>query len=313
MGLFNINTFCWHADALELAGISEKLLSDPVPTDYTKSYNGETFKPGTPVTIGASDGCLANLGSMAIRPGTAAVTIGTSGAVRIASSKPLPNPDAMTFSYILDKDTYICGGPVNNGGIAMQWWLKNFVGPELSDVEYEDVFRQIADVPAGSDGLIFLPYLTGERAPIWDSESSGTLFGIKLRHSRNHFSKAVLEGICFAIRDVLEAVQQNAEPITRVAVSGGFIRSAVWVQTLADITGKTLAVAQTGDASAIGAAFLAIKASGLAGHYPNPATELQEFTPNEANIVVYSRNFKLYKQLYADLKKTMHQLYEPGN
>src|SRR6185503_14186145 len=184
MGLFDISIHQWHANALKLAGIQDKLLSDPVPTGYTKNYVGDMLKGGTPVTIGASDGCLANLGSMAIAPGTASITIGTSGAVRIASSEPLPDPEAMTFSYILDNDTYICGGPVNNGGIAMQWWLNNFVGESLSDQEYEQAFQQIARVPAGSGGLIFLPYLTGERAPIWDSESCGMFFGINLQHTR---------------------------------------------------------------------------------------------------------------------------------
>ena len=310
MGLFNISTRRWHADALELAGIEDKLLSDLVPTDYTKRYDGDILKPGTTVTIGASDGCLANLGSMAIAPGTASITIGTSGAVRIASSTPLPNPEAMTFSYILDNDTYICGGPVNNGGIAMQWWLNNFVGEGLSDEEYEQTFQQIAQVPAGSSGLIFLPYLTGERAPIWDSESCGTFFGVKLQHTRHHFSKAVLEGICFAIKDVLEAVQQNSRPIEQVNVSGGFLQSAVWVQTLADVTGKTLTVAQAGDASAVGAAFMAIKASELAPGYPNPApAHSQSFIPNPANADIYRKIFKIYKQLYTDLKETMHRLY----
>jgi len=311
MGLFDISIHQWHANALKLAGIQDKLLSDPVPTGYTKNYVGDMLKGGTPVTIGASDGCLANLGSMAIAPGTASITIGTSGAVRIASSEPLPDPEAMTFSYILDNDTYICGGPVNNGGIAMQWWLNNFVGESLSDQEYEQAFQQIARVPAGSGGLIFLPYLTGERAPIWDSESCGMFFGINLQHTRHHFSKAVLEGICFAIRDVLEAVQQNARPITQVNISGGFVQSAVWVQTLADITGKNLAVAQPGDASAVGAAFMAIKASGLAPGYPAlTSADVRSFKPNPANADIYLKNFKIYKQLYADLKGAMHQLHQ---
>lgn len=313
MGLFNISKYGWHTEALKLAGIEEKRLSDPVPTGYTKGYDGKVFSQGTPVTIGASDGCLANLGSMAVTPGTASITVGTSGAVRIASVRPLPNADAMTFSYILDNETYICGGPVNNGGVAMQWWLKNFIGSELSDDEYEEALGQVTRIPPGSNGLIFLPYLTGERAPIWDSESCGTFFGIRLQHTRVHFSKAVLEGICFAIRDVLEAVQQNAEPITCIKVSGGFIRSFVWLQTLADVTGKTLTVAQSGDASAVGAAYMAMKASGLVSDYPMPASYQQVFKPDPANAAKYDQDFRLYKQLYADLKETMHQLYEVNN
>jgi gluconokinase len=311
MGLFDITELKWHPEALALAGISAERLSEPVQTNYTQSYSSRSpdfLKAGMHITIGASDGCLANLGSMANTPGTAAITIGTSGAVRVASSKPLPNDKAMTFSYILDSETYICGGPVNNGGIAMQWWLKNFIGTGLTDAEYEQTFQKIAVVPTGSDGLFFLPYLTGERAPIWDSESCGTFFGIKLQHTRDDFSKVVLEGICYALKDVLDALPQNVEPITQINISGGFVQSSIWVQVLADITGKNLAIVQAGDASATGAAFMAMKAAGLVSGYPSPPPMGHVFNPDPANTLVYDRNFLIYRRLYASLKGLMHQV-----
>ncbi|HTD42461.1 MAG TPA: gluconokinase, partial [Mucilaginibacter sp.] len=252
-GLFDIIQLKWYDDALNLAGIAPALLSAPVSTDYNKSGAALDFlKPDILFVAGASDGCLANLGSMATKPGIAAMTIGTSGAVRVASNKPLPNTEAMTFSYILDNDIYICGGPINNGGVAMQWWLKNIAGPNPAENDYDRLFSQIAKVPSGSNGLIFLPYLTGERAPIWDSESCGNFFGVKLQHTLADFSRAVLEGICYAMKDVLDAVQQNAQPITQINISGGFTKSEVWVQTLTDITGKNLAILQADDASAVG-------------------------------------------------------------
>ncbi|MGZ3750004.1 MAG: gluconokinase [Mucilaginibacter sp.] len=318
-GLFDIVALEWHHDALTLAGITTSSLSKPVPTDHVKSYQPnqpvlDFLKPGTPFIIGASDGCLANLGSMANKPGIAAITIGTSGAIRVASDKPLPNVNAMTFSYILDKQTFICGGPINNGGVALQWWVKNITGPAPSETDYERIFDQIAGVQAGSKGLLFLPYLTGERAPIWDSESCGTFFGIKLQHTQANFSRAVLEGICYAMKDVLDAVQQNAEPITQINVSGGFTKSEIWVQTLADITGKNLVIVQTDDASAVGAAFMALKSIGSISEYPSSNfTDLKVFKPNQQNVEVYSKSFTIYKQLYADLKETMHRFYDLNN
>ncbi|WP_295667587.1 gluconokinase [uncultured Mucilaginibacter sp.] len=315
-GLFDIVNFEWYTDALKMAGINENLLSRPVPAKHTEKYNvslpgAGLFMPGTPVTIAASDGCCANLGTMADKPGVAAITIGTSGAVRVASNKPLPNEAAMTFSYILDDQTYICGGPINNGGIALQWWLKNFSGPDLSAVEYEVVFEQVAAIPAGADGLIFLPYLTGERAPIWDSESCGVFFGVKLMHTQQHFSRAVLEGICFALKDVLDAVQQNAEPVFQVNISGGFVKSEVWVQLLADITGKNLAIVQSDDASAVGAAFIAMKACRLSQNYPVPfLSEMRLVKPDPENSALYEKQFKIYRQLYHDLKTTMRRVFQ---
>jgi gluconokinase len=172
---------------------------------------------------------------------------------------------------------------------------------------------QIDLVPAGSNGLIFLPYLTGERAPIWDSESCGNFFGVKLQHTQADFSRAVLEGICYAMKDVLDAVQQNAKLITQINISGGFTKSEVWVQTLADITGKNLAILQADDASAVGAAFMALKNIDAINKYPSAGNDMNIFSPDPETAAVYKRNFSIYKQLYHNLKETMHMVYKMGN
>ena len=192
----------------------------------------------------------------------------------------------------------------------MQWWVKNVAGPKPTEKDYERIFDQVSKVPAGSNGLIFLPYLTGERAPIWDSESCGNFFGVRLQHTQPVFSRAVLEGICFAMRDVLDAVQENSVPITQINISGGFTKSEIWVQTLADITGKKLAILQADDASAVGAAFIALKVIGAINNYPKTSNDLIIYQPNPENREVYNRNFGIYKQLYTDLKATMHRVYK---
>ncbi|HEY8929949.1 MAG TPA: gluconokinase [Mucilaginibacter sp.] len=307
-GLFDIEKRAWHPAAFEMAGITTASLSDAIATNYKRMYSTgkdlDFLPSGTPFIIGASDGCLANLGSMADRPGIAAVTIGTSGAVRVASNTPLPNEQAMTFSYILDEQTYICGGPINNGGIALQWWLKN-MHPNPTTNDYANLFTQAVTVKPGSDGLIFLPYLTGERAPIWDSESCGNFFGIKLQHTQAHFSRAVIEGICFALKDVLDAVQQNSAPIVQINVSGGFTRSELWVQTLSDITGKKLAIVQSEDASAVGAAWMALKGIDANWKYPS-SSDAVFYKPIAENAAVYRDSFEVYKKLYRSLKEVMH-------
>lgn len=312
-GLFNLETLDWHEPALALAGIDPSRLSHPVPTNYASSkpsLNMPFLQQDMPFIIGASDGCLANLGCMAYQPGQAVTTIGTSGAIRIASKKPLPNEAAMTFSYILDQDTYICGGPINNGGITVQWWLTRQDDNDPGDQEYDAFFEQVQQAPAGSNGLLFLPYLTGERAPIWDSESCGTFFGVKLAHKNIHFSRAVLEGVCYAMKDVLEAVQVNAEPIKQIYISGGFVKSEVWVQLLANVTGKELIIVQTDDASAIGAAFLAMKTLKLIDVYPEVrASEFEVIKPDFALTDLYLKNFTIFKKLYVDLKETMHEFH----
>ncbi|RQO68019.1 gluconokinase [Pedobacter sp. KBW06] len=303
-GLFDVEYLSWNEDALLMAKITTDRLSAPVSTSYNmKDASGVIF------VIGASDGCLANLGTEAIEPGVSALTIGTSGAVRIASTKPIFNERAMTFSYLLDEDTYICGGPVNNGGIALQWFLKSTLGKdELSTADYTLFFEKVKAATAGSKGLIFLPYLTGERAPIWDSESCGTFFGLRLHHRQEQFSRAVLEGICYALNEVLLAVEQYSEEIKQINVSGGFVHSRIWMEILADITGKEIVLLQTEDASALGAAYLAIRAIGLSQVYPFSVREKQRITPNPENHALYKKIFMIYQQLYPNLKGSMHEL-----
>lgn len=312
-GMFDISRLEWSAPILELAGIGLNQLSEPVSTSYSGKGAGIVSKFGlpaaTPVIIGASDGCLANLGSFALEEGIAALTIGTSGAVRVASDKPVIDQGSMTFSYCLDENTFICGGPVNNGGNVFQWLIRDFLKQAPDDQTFEALFDEIDAIKAGSEGLIFLPYLNGERAPIWDAKSCGSFFGIKTKHTRSHFSRSVIEGICYALNDVLLAVEKNSPGIKQINVSGGFVQSKTWMQILADITGKKLSLMHTEDASALGAAFMAMKFLDLNdGKYPAPNANSTSMIiePDRNNHETYSKNFFIFKQVYLNLKDTMH-------
>lgn len=312
-GLFDLLKLNWNMEALGLASITADQLSEPVSTSYMKPGIDAsiTSLKRTTFVIGASDGCLANIGSNANEPGIAALTIGTSGAVRVTSKQPIFNEEAMTFSYVLDEDTYISGGPVNNGGIALQWLLKNVLGKkELSAADYTSLFDEVSTVIAGSNGLIFLPYLTGERAPIWDTSSCGTFFGLRLHHEQAHLARAVIEGICYALNDVLLAVARSSDGIKQINVSGGFVHSKIWMEILADITGKKIVLIQKEDASAIGAAYMAVKAMGYETRYPS-AEPMGEavIEPNLINHELYRSHFMIYKKLYTNLKDTMQELY----
>ena len=314
-GLFNIEDLHWNEESLTLADITKEQLSQPVPTNYIRKDIDEEMASllgipvSTPFCIGASDGCLANLGTNSLDVGTAAITIGTSGAVRVARASPLKNYTGMCFNYLLDETIFICGGPVNNGGSAVQWLLKNFLLQEGKDEDYDLLFHRIENVHAGSDGLIFLPYIYGERAPVWDEESCGVFFGIKSHHTRDHFSRAVLEGVCFALKDVLCNVEASDQPVNQINASGGFIQSPVWVQLLADVTGKKICIQQTEDASAIGAAWLCLKAM-------NVITSYNSLSQKDGTIIhpqkqagdVYEKNYTVFKRLYPALKTSMHLL-----
>ena len=317
MGLFDIVQLNWNPAACTLAGITADKLSEPVNTTYKRiGLNAAIskklkLKPDTTFVIGASDGCCANLGSFVSGPDVASLTIGTSGAVRITSPKPVYNYSAMVFNYLLNQNTFVCGGAINNGGNVLNWLIKSFLDKKSpGDNEYENVFNAVATIPAGSDGLIFLPYLYGERAPLWDTKSCGVFFNIKPSHTQAHFLRAGLEGICFALNDVLQTLEQSSGPINQLNISGGFITSQVWTQMLADITGKTLAIVQQDDASAIGAVFLAMDALEITRPTEKlPASKELSINADKNTHKSYTNRFLLFKKLYCTLKDTMHLVY----
>ncbi len=315
-GLFNIHTRKWNNKSLQLAGIDMKHLSAIVPTDFIRNDVSApiasllNIPTNTQFCIGASDGCLANLGSFAMEKGTAAITIGTSGAVRVANASPVKNFEAMIFNYVLDKETFICGGPVNNGGNVFDWMMKSFLqiqNPE--EKEYQEFFKQVDAIPAGSKGLLFLPYLFGERAPIWDEKSCGIFFGIKSYHNQSYFLRAALEGLCYVLKNILQILENSTQPIKQLNVSGGFIHSRTWVQILADVTGRKICLVQTEDASAIGAALLYMKAVKIVEDFSSlqPAKNIT-FEPIEINNIAHEKYFPVFKNLYQNLKESMHTI-----
>jgi gluconokinase len=320
-GLFNIETLEWNDASLELCGIKTGQLSTPVPTVFIRKNISKDLRDEmhisseTSFCIGGSDGCMANLGSYAIDKGTAALTIGTSGAVRIASEKPIFNFHEMTFNYVLDKNTFICGGPVNNGGNIIQWLFESFLKvTKPSPQDYEHLFEEIDSIPAASKGLLFLPYLHGERAPVWDGRSSGVYLGIKPFHSRVYFLRAALEGVCYSLYEVMQIVESSTNKIDQLIVGGGFIHSKVWMQILADITGKKIFVIETQDSSAVGAALLNMKALKIIDDFNafKPAVN-QVVEPNFDNHKKHVANFSVFKELYPSLKNSMHRLYQNNN
>ena len=316
-GLFDIYELAWNKNSLEVAGISEDKLSSPVsPTQVFKGMDKKYadlmgIDVDTAFVIGASDGCLANLGANAVKPGDAAVTIGTSGAIRIIADKPKNDESERIFSYILTEDHFVLGGPVNNGGIIFRWFRDNFSQIELAQAEtlgvdtYELLTKEASKVPAGSNGLIFLPYLLGERAPNWDANSKGVFFGINITHKREHFLRALLEGVIFGIYSVGKALEETTGNIDTIYATGGFVRSELWVQMLSDVFNKKVVIAESYESSCLGAVVLGMKAIGLINNIEEVEKLVpisQTFKPDIKNHEVYMKTFEIYERLYVKLK-----------
>lgn len=312
-GMMNIEEFIWNDRSLEVASVHEDQLSSLVNTNHHRTCDDPALckqlgiSKDTPVFIGASDGCLANVGSFATEEGYMALTIGTSGAVRVSGRRPMLNFKAMTFNYLLDKTTYVCGGPINNGGVALKWYAENLLEKKLESAgDYAVVLDALKETRAGAEGLIFLPYVLGERAPIWNSDASGVFFGMRGYHRQAHFTRAVIEGISTSLYDIAFNMIETGLDIKQIHVSGGFVHSEQWLQILADLFGKKVCLINTADASAIGATFLAMKDIGMISDYQQlRPREIKEFHPDPANMPSYRNVFLKYRKVYEHVKALM--------
>lgn len=319
-GLFDVYHLNWFDGSLHAAGIDALKLSTPVACTHAETLMQQEFQQllkiqnSIPFIVGGSDGCLANFGSGAILPGEVALTIGTSGAVRMITQNPKPDEQKRLFTYILTEKIFVTGGPINNGGIALQWFAENFLQQTGNATEKIKAALDLAALSKpGAERLLFLPYLQGERAPIWDANAKAIFFGAHSLHNKEHFARAVVEGICFALNDVLKALEELNGPCSKIYISGGFIESAFWVQLLADILGKRLVISNTADASAMGAAFMAMYALGIIQDPADIKKIIREenvFEPDEKKHELYLKMFSVYRSLYPKLKDNFTALDE---
>ena len=309
-GLLNLSQLTWDREALEIAGITEGQLSQLVPTTHLlqpmqADYAQRMGIPAeTPVVIGASDGVLANLGVGAIAPGVVAVTVGTSGAVRAVVDRPVSDPQERLFCYALTENRWVIGGAVNNGGIALRWVRDQLTDTEVRAAQrlgkdpYELITMLAATVPPGSEGLIFHPYLLGERSPLWNADARGSFFGLNLNHTKAHLVRAVLEGIVYNLSLVLEALEDFIGPAKQIQASGGFARSGLWRQMMADVFNQEVSVPAS-QSSAFGAAVLGLYALEAISSLDVSAMigETERHQPLIKNVETYRKILPIYKSL----------------
>lgn len=307
-GLFNMKTYDWDEEILLLCGVERNQLSKIVPPTEiltgldSKVAQGMGISNQIPFVIGAADGQLANLGSGATSPGEVAISAGTSGAIRQMITGSQVSENQETFCYAFTKNRSIIGGPTNNGGIVLQWIkdLLKFKGT------IDELINEAEQIDPGSEGLIFLPYINGERAPVWNQGAKGNFFGLTVEHKQEHIIRAVLEGITFNLYHIGTILEQQAGPSGKIYVNGGLARSSIWVQMLADVFGKDIYLSESHHSAAWGAAWTALVAIGKA----NSFDEIKEnilidsiIKPDISRHEIYSKTFKKYKELSLDMVK----------
>jgi gluconokinase len=266
-GLLNLERLDWDAQALALAGVDRDQLAPLVPADERLSLSAAAAEQlgldaGLPVIAGGGDGPLANLGVGAVRPGVAAVSIGTSAALRLMVRAPAIDPQRRAFCYALAPERWVVGGAINNGGVVLRW-AGEALAPDLGEHAEAQLLALAAEMPAGSAGLIMLPYLLSERAPHWDALARGAYVGLTRHHRRGHLVRAALEGVCQQLALVLAALRDAGNEVHEIRATGGFAQSPLWRQMLADVLGMPVGYPAGHEGSAFGAALLGMQALGI--------------------------------------------------
>ncbi|GGQ63804.1 gluconokinase [Couchioplanes azureus] len=274
-GLYDIHERRWDPEALDIAGIEAGRLAEVVPTTTALTLRPEVaaaagLPPDTPLIIGAADGPLANLGVGATPAGVAAVSLGTSGALRTVVGAPAADAAGRLFCYALTEDRWVLGGAVNNAGSVVRWAGQTMAdGLDRAAAEGEDadvrdaaLLVEAAAVPPGSDGLLCLPYLLGERAPWWRGGMRGAYLGLRREHGRAHLVRAAVEGVCQQLALVRDTFAAEGVAVREVRATGGAVASDLWVGVLAAALDLPVAIADTPEGTALGACLLGLHAIG---------------------------------------------------
>jgi gluconokinase len=314
-GLLDIKSLEWDQKILEILELDKKSFPELVPPEETvgkllvKPAEELGLHPGIMIVPGAGDGGLANLGSGAVDPGQAVITIGTSGAMRKISSKPLLDPKRKIWCYYLADKRWYIGGAINSGGIIMRWLRDNLMSDDLDS--YEKIMALAQKAKPGADGLMFLPYLYGERTPYWNPAARGVMFGLAPHHGKPHIARSAIEGICMCMAHLQELIEDSSGDIYEIRATGGFTHSEIWLQMMADILGHEISLPSVKESSAMGAAILGMKAYGAiddlsAVKKMTPVDRVFEPDPDLENF--YHDRFMLFKNLYKHLESDFETL-----
>jgi xylulokinase len=314
--LFDLKKRDWSGEVLSALGIPAEWLP---PTFEGPEFTGNVstsaaadtgLKAGTPVAAGGGDQAAQAVGVGAVEPGIIALSLGTSGVVFAATPSALIEPEGRlhAFCHAVPGMWHFMGVMLSAAG-SLQWH-RDTIAPEM---EFDALLKEAESVPAGSEGLQFLPYLSGERTPHPDPLARGAWIGLTLRHSRGHLTRAVLEGVAYGLKDGFGLIRSSGlGEVRQVRVSGGGAKSALWRQILASVLEVELATVNTTEGAAYGAALLAGVGAGAWPDVPSACKAAILVTgstrPDTAQIEVYRKGYSIFRDLYPALKGSFQRM-----
>ncbi len=305
----------WSSEVLSQTGIDRQLLpalfESPQVCGQVSAEAAQAtgLRAGTPVVAGAGDQAAGAVGMGIVRPGTVSATIGTSGVVFAATDRPALDPKGRihTFCHAIPGRWHVMG-VTQAAGLSLRWFRDRFgVVAEPDGDPYEQLVREAAAVPPGSDGVLWAPYLMGERTPHCDPNARAALIGLSASHTRAHVVRAILEGVAFSLRDSFTIFREMNVPVDRVRLGGGGARSALWRQIQADVYQHAVERVQPEEGAAFGAAILAGVGAGnwrSVEDACDAAVQIaEEIQPNPESSAILEDAYQSYRRIYPALRQ----------
>jgi xylulokinase len=317
MLMLDVENRKWSKEMLEILGISEKVL----PKVYeswevtgkvireVSEYTG--LSEETVVVAGGGDNAAGAVGTGTVEEGILSVSLGTSGVVFASSDKYEVDEKNRLHSFCHANGKWHQMGVMLSAASCLKWWVEN-INKDIEGDVFDKLLEEANNSPIGANGVVFLPYLMGERTPYSDPDAKGVFFGLNITSAREDMTRAILEGVCFGLRDSLEILKSLNVDIKEVRVSGGGAKSPLWRQILADIFGVMVKVINSKEGPAYGAAILAAVGCGAFNSVDEACKKLIKVTdstePNPKNVEVYNKVYNVYKGLYPALKESFKKI-----
>jgi len=327
--LFDVTHRRWSVEMLTALGIDGGLLprayeSPEVTGEISREVSLVTgLKAGTPVVAGGGDQASSAVGNGIVSRGITSATLGTSGVIFAYTDSPKLDPKGRihTFCHAVPGEWHVMG-VTQGAGLSLRWFrdqlgaAETWYAHQTGADPYDLIIKQAERIRPGSDGLLFLPYLMGERTPHLDAHARGMWFGLTAAHTRGHLIRSILEGVAFSLRDSLEIFKELGIPVTQIRASGGGSRSPLWRQIQADVYGKELVTLRESEGSAFGAALLAgvgSKTYASVEESARKAIEIREhIEPRESNLAIYEQLYRVYRDVYPAVRGLAHRLADAG-
>lgn len=325
MQLLDIKNRCWSKEVLNALDIPIEYLGDVHESIvvsgkvHKKAAELTGLKENTPVVGGAGDQAAGAIGNGIIKSGQISSTIGTSGVVFAHLDEPIIDEKGRvhTFCHAVPGAWHMMG-VTQGAGLSLKWFRDNFCTNEIEVAKYMGIdpyvlmTKEAEKVPAGSRGVIYLPYLMGERTPHLNPKAKGVFFGLSAAHTKNEMLRAVIEGVSYSLLDCMEIIKDTGMNPTNVMVSGGGGKSELWRQILADMFNCKVSTNKSSEGPALGVALLAGVGTGVYKDINEACSiaisENSIQYPKEENSLVYKRYYEIYKKIYNDLKGTFELL-----